>query len=75
MADASMPPRALPHDVQAEMGVLGSMILSPDALFIARERLDEQAFYKLAHQEIFRAMLELSDARNTVDIILLRDEL
>jgi len=75
MADDSMPPRALPHDIQAEMGVLGSMMLSPDAVFLARERLAEDSFYKLAHQQIFRAVLELADARNTVDIILLRDEL
>jgi len=75
MADATMPPRALPHDIQAEMGVLGSMLLSPDALFLARERLHTESFYKLTHQDIFKAMVELFEARNTVDIILLRDEL
>jgi len=75
MADATASPRAQPHDIQAEMGVLGSMLLSPDAIYMARERLDASSFYRLAHQDIFTAMLELSDSHNAVDIILLRDEL
>jgi replicative DNA helicase len=75
MADASLAPRALPHDVQAEMGVLGSMLLSPDAIHIGRERLETDAFYKLIHQDVFDAILQLADKHNTVDLILLRDEL
>ena len=75
MAEATTAPRAMPHDVQAEMGVLGSMLLSPDAIYLARERLEPSYFYKLAHTEAFRAILDLADQRNTVDLILLRDEL
>jgi replicative DNA helicase len=73
MADGT--PRALPHDLQAEMGVLGSMLLSPEAVYLARERLDIESFYKLSHQDVFKAILDLAEARNTVDLILLRDEL
>jgi len=51
------------------------MQLSMDALFLARERLAPDSFYRVAHQEIFDAVLQLADARNTVDLILLRDEL
>lgn len=75
MPDSDAGPRTPPHDVRAEMGVLGSMFLSEDAVHLARERLSESSFYKLAHQDIFKAVLELSDAYNTVDFILLRDEL
>ncbi len=75
MADASTPPRAMPHDIQAEMGVLGSMLLSRDAVFLARERLNGNSFYNLANQDVFGAILHLADARDAVDLILLRDEL
>ncbi len=75
MVEESTVPRALPHDIQAEMGVLGSMILSPDAVYLGREKLEEESFYKLAHQQIFSALLHVSDAHSAVDIILLRDEL
>ena len=57
------------------MGVIGSMLLSQEAAYLARERLSEESFYKLAHQDIFRAIQTLSDAHNAVDLILLRDEL
>ncbi len=67
--------RVPPHDLQAEMGVLGSMLLSQEALHLARERLAESSFYKLAHQDVFASVIELFDAHNTVDLILLRDEL
>ncbi len=75
MNDENAAPKALPHDLQAEMGVLGSMILSPDAVYLGREKLKEESFYKLAHQQIFSAILHISDAHSAVDIILLRDEL
>lgn len=68
-------PRALPHDVSAEMGVLGSMLLTPEALNAAREKLESDSFYKLSHQIIFDAIIELFDEHNTVDLIIVRDGL
>jgi replicative DNA helicase len=67
--------RVPPHDLQAEMGVLGSMLFSPEAVYVARERLAEESFYRLAHQEVFSAILHLADAQGAVDLILLRDEM
>jgi replicative DNA helicase len=75
IADASGGGRIPPHDIQAEMGVLGSMLLSPEAIHLARERLSDDSFYRLAHQDIFAATVHLNDTHNAVDIILLRDEL
>ena len=75
MAEVDSPPRALPHDIQTEMGVLGSMMLSPVAIHLARERLRPDSFYNLSHQVIFAAILDVSDQCNTVDLLLLRDEL
>jgi len=73
--DASSAPRTPPHDLQAEMGVIGSMLLSQEAAYLARERLSEESFYKLGHQDIFNAIQKLCDEHNAVDLILLRDEL
>ncbi|KPK57510.1 MAG: hypothetical protein AMK73_10050 [Planctomycetes bacterium SM23_32] len=75
MPDVSSAPRTPPHDVQAEMGVLGSMLLSEEAIHLARERLAEESFYKLAHQDVFSALVHLSEENNAADLILLRDEL
>ncbi len=67
--------QALPHDIQAEMGVLGSMVLSPDAVYLGREKLDEGSFYKIAHRQIFSALLHISDEHSAADVILLQNEL
>ena len=73
--DLSNAPGVPPHDLQAEMGVIGSMLLSAEALYMAREQLYAESFYKLAHQDIYSAILKLSYENNAVDLILLRDEL
>ncbi len=75
MSEETIVPRALPHDMQAEIGVLGSMILSSDAVFLCREKLKEESFYKLSHQHIYNAILNVAEDHGDVDIILLRDEL
>ena len=75
MPDPSRTARIPPHDIQAEMGVLGSMLLSEDATHLARERLSDASFYHLAHRDVFSAIVGLSDAHNAVDVILVRDEL
>ncbi|MDP6439980.1 MAG: replicative DNA helicase, partial [Candidatus Brocadiia bacterium] len=75
MAHDAVSPRVLPHDTQAEMGVLGSMMLAPEAAHLASERLTRGSFYTLSHQEIFEALSTLFDESNTIDIILLREEL
>jgi replicative DNA helicase len=64
------PPQAL----EAEMSVLGSMILDfrviPDVLPHLRSERD---FYKEAHGHVFRALVDLYDQRNSGDLIQLVD--
>ncbi len=69
------PLRVPPHDLVAERGVLGSMLLSADAARIAVERLTDAAFYHLAHGDVFAAMAGLLDEHDALDLILVRDEL
>src|SRR5437867_10106081 len=68
--------RALPNSLDAEMSVLGSMLLSPqEAGSQARERLSEQHFYHAAHRVIFREITALQDALQAVDLITLTQRL
>lgn len=64
-----------PQNLEAEMAVLGSMLIDDDAISVAAERLDRDAFYKDTHQSIFEAILELYNANKAVDLITLTDEL
>src|SRR5215218_7724171 len=51
--------RVPPHNVEAEESVLGSMLLSKDAIAEVLELLREDDFYRPAHRTVFRSVLEL----------------
>ena len=71
LLEERIPPQAL----DAEMAVLGSMLLDKDALTDALEILRPEHFYKEAHQVIFAAIKDLADRSAAVDIITLVEEL
>jgi replicative DNA helicase len=64
-----------PQNLEAEMAVLGSMLLDEDAVSVAIESLDADSFYKDNHSKIFQAMIDLYNANKAVDLITLTDEL
>ncbi|HLW34704.1 MAG TPA: replicative DNA helicase [Chthoniobacterales bacterium] len=65
--DIHRPP---PHSVEAEQGVLGSMLISPrDAIAEVVEKITADYFYVPAHQTIFDALVELWNAGAAVDLI------
>jgi len=64
-----------PQNLEAEMAVLGSMLLDEDAVSVASEILDRGCFYKDSHQKIFDAILQLYNANKAVDLITLTDTL
>jgi replicative DNA helicase len=63
----------LPHDLQAEAAVLGSILLSSLTIFTASELLEPNDFYLEHNRTIFRAMLEMDPAG--IDEITLPAEL
>ncbi len=65
----------LPYSLEAERGVLGSMIVSPDAADMAEERLKEEAFFDPRHQTIFAALAHLRAKSAPVDVLTLRQRL
>ncbi len=68
--------RVLPNSMDAEMAVLGAMLLSPAAAGSeVRERLGEQHFYYAAHQVIFREIAALQDAMQAIDLVTLTQRL
>jgi replicative DNA helicase len=67
--------RVPPQNLEAEMAVLGSMLLEEDALVSAAEVVTEDVFYKDAHRKIFAAMVELYRRDVPVDLVTLTDEL
>jgi len=64
-----------PQNLEAEMAVLGSMLIDEEAISVACESLDIGSFYKDSHKRIFEAILNLYNANKAVDLITLTDEL
>src|SRR5688572_18011109 len=62
--------RTLPHSVEAEQGVLGSMLISPREIIAeCVERITEEYFYVPAHQTIYTVLVELWNAGAGIDLI------
>lgn len=75
MAGNLLEERIPPQAVDAEMAVLGSMLLDAEAVETAFEILKPEHFYKEAHQKIFAAMKDLADRSQAIDIVTLSEEL
>jgi replicative DNA helicase len=67
--------RVPPQNLEAEMAVLGAVLLDNNAFSIATESLSHLAFYKKAHQDIFAAMEGLSSRGEAIDVVTLSEEL
>src|SRR3984893_9493882 len=62
--------RAPPHSVEAEQGVLGSMLISPrETIAECVEKINEEYFYVPAHQTIYMVLVELWNAGQGIDLI------
>lgn len=64
-----------PHSIEAEQSVLGSMLLSSEAIMDVSEILDPEDFYKEAHAIIYRAALQLFASGEPVDPVTLAESL
>jgi len=62
-----------PQNLEAEASVLGGILLENDAINRVLEILSPADFYRESHRKMFRAMIELSDRNEPVDIITLSD--
>ena len=67
--------RVPPHDVVAEQGVLGGMMLSKDAIADVVELLRGNDFYRPAHELIYEAILDLYGRGEPVDAVTVSAEL
>ena len=67
--------RILPHSVEAEQAVIGSMLMSKEAVQTANEILTKDDFYQTQYGIIFEAMVELFSSGGEVDLVTLQNKL
>lgn len=64
-----------PQSIEAEVAVLGSMLLDREAISLAIEQLGPSYFYKDSHKKIYSAIIKLFDESRGVDLVTLIEEL
>lgn len=67
--------KILPHDLQAEQSVLGSIFINPDKMIEVAEYLKPDDFYRPAHKILFKAMMSLADRGEAIDIVTIKSSL
>lgn len=67
--------RILPHSIEAEQSVVGSMLMGREAIMAASEILTSDDFYQHQYGVIFDAMVELFNEGKPVDLVTLQDRL
>lgn len=63
--------RVPPHNIEAEQAVLGAVLLEPNTVSVVVERLDAEDFYRASHEIIFKAMLQLFNQGEPIDVVTL----
>ena len=67
--------RILPHSVEAEQSVIGSMLMGREAIMAASEMLTSDDFYQRQYGIIFEAIVDLFNEGKAVDIVTLQNRL
>jgi replicative DNA helicase len=64
-----------PHSLNAEMAVIGGLLLSRGAFSRVVNIIDEDSFYDRRHREIFLSIKSIFDKNQNIDLLTLSEEL
>ena len=73
--DEAVLKRVLPHSIEAEHSVIGSMIMDREAIVVASELISGEDFYNKSYGVVFDSMVELHDEGQPVDLVTLQNRL
>jgi replicative DNA helicase len=75
MPTATASDRSVPHNLEAERALLGSILLDNASLNFAMELLAKGDFYSEAHRLTYEKMADLSEKNRAIDLVTLSEEL
>jgi len=75
MPTSAVAERVLPHNLEAERALLGSVLLDDAAFNLALEMVGKDDFFSEAHRIIFEKMITLSEKGRPIDPVTLSEEL
>ena len=73
--DEALIKKVLPHSIDAEKSVIGSMLIDQDAVMAASELLIADDFYGKQYGTLFAAMTQMYKEGKPVDLVTLQNKL
>ncbi|MBA4147689.1 MAG: replicative DNA helicase [Verrucomicrobia bacterium] len=76
--DLSKIDRLPPHSLEAEQGVLGCLLLSPNDCIgecVQKFKSGAEIFYDLRHQSIYQMLIDMYEKKEAIDLITLQQRL
>lgn len=67
--------RILPHSIEAEQSVIGSMLMDKDAVIVALDMISSEDFYSRQYSILYETMLELFNEGKEMDLVVIQDRL
>jgi replicative DNA helicase len=67
--------RVPPHNLEAEVSIIGGLMVDPESLDVVSDILTPEDFYKSTHQKIYQTILDLHKRGQPVDIITISNHL
>lgn len=67
--------RVMPHSIEAEQAVIGSMMMNEDAIIDASEIITADDFYGSQYGILFQAMVDLNIEGKAADLVTIKDKL
>ena len=67
--------RILPHSIEAEQSVIGSMLMDKDAVIVALDMISSEDFYSRQYAILYETMLELFNEGKEMDLVVIQDRL
>ena len=73
--DENVIKRIMPHSLEAEQSVIGSMFIDTEAIAAATEQISGEDFYNRQYGIVFDTIVELNNEGKPVDFVTLQDRL
>ena len=73
--DENFVKKVMPHNLEAEKSVIGSMFIDREAAVTVSEMLTSEDFYQKQYGIIFESMVELYNENKPIDLVTLQDKL
>ena len=67
--------RILPHSIEAEQSVIGSMLMDKDAVIVALDMISAEDFYSKQYAILYETMLERFNEGKEMELVVIQDRL